>query len=227
MPFLLLLLVLVAIIFLPQWWAKNTFAKYAKPLDHIQGTGGELALHLLKRFNMNEVNVEETEQGNDHYDPESKTVRLSPKNYHDKSLTAVAVATHEVGHAIQHHNNEAKLALRSRLIKVSMKLEKIGSIIMMVMPIAILLTKSPVAGFVFFATGFLTIAGATVIHLVTLPVEWDASFGKALPILKEGYIHEDEYKAVDQILKAAAFTYVAASLMSILNVWRWIALLRR
>ncbi len=215
------------IVFLPQWWAKNVFAKHSKPQDHIQGTGGELAEHLIKRFEMAEVTVEETKEGNDHYDPESKTVRLSPKNYHDKSLTAVAVATHEVGHAIQHHNNEAKLALRSRLIKVSMKLEKYGSVIMMVMPIVLVLTRSPAAGLVFFATGFLTIAGSSLIHLVTLPVEWDASFGKALPILKEGYIHEDEFQAVDQVLKAAAFTYVAASLMGILNVWRWIALLRR
>lgn len=227
MPVLILLLVVVIIVFLPQWWAKNTFAKYATPQDHIQGTGGELAVHLLKRFEMTEVKVEETDEGNDHYDPETRTVRLSPKNYHDKSLTAVAVATHEVGHAIQHHKKEAKLALRTRLIKVSMKLEKIGSIIMMVMPIVLLLTRNPAAGFIFFATGFLTIAGSTIIHLVTLPVELDASFGKALPILKEGYIREDEEKAVDQILKAAAFTYVAASLMSILNVWRWFALLRR
>ena len=227
MPILILLLVLVIIIFLPQWWAKNTFAKYATPQDHIQGTGGELALHLLERFDMHEVQVEETTEGNDHYDPESRTVRLSPKNFHDKSLTAVAVASHEVGHAIQHHNKEAKLELRTRLIKTSMKLEKIGSIIMMIMPIVILVTRNPAAGFVFFATGFLTIAGSTVIHLVTLPVELDASFGKALPILKEGYIRKDEEKAVDQILKAAAFTYVAASLMSILNVWRWFALLRR
>jgi len=227
MPIFILLLVVVAIIFLPQWWAKNIFAKYSVPQDHIQGTGGELAQHLLKRFEMTEVAVEETDEGNDHYDPESRTVRLSPKNFHDKSLTAVAVATHEVGHAIQHHNQETKLALRTRLIKVSMKLEKVGSIIMMVMPIVLLLTRNPAAGFIFFATGFLTIAGSSVIHLVTLPVEWDASFGKALPILKEGYIREDEYKAVDQILKAAAFTYVAASFMSILNVWRWLALLRR
>jgi len=227
MPVLILLLIVVVIVFLPQWWAKNTFAKYSNHQDHIQGTGGELALHLLERFNMSDVNVEETDEGNDHYDPESRTVRLSPKNFQDKSLTAVAVATHEVGHAIQHHNKEAKLELRSRLIKVSMKLEKLGSAIMMIMPIVVLITKSPAAGFIFFATGFLTIAGSTMIHLVTLPVEWDASFGKALPILKEGYIREDEQKAVDKILKAAAFTYVAASLMSILNVWRWIALLRR
>lgn len=126
MPFLVIALVAM-IVFLPQWWAKSVFAKHSKPQDHIQGTGGELAEHLIKRFEINEVTVEETTVGNDHYDPESKTVRLSPRNYHDKSLTAVAVATHEVGHAIQHQNNEAKLALRSRLIKVSMKLEKYGS----------------------------------------------------------------------------------------------------
>lgn len=223
---LFFLLLLVVIVFFPQWWAKRVFAKYSEPQDHIQGTGGELARHLLDRFDI-DVSVEETDEGNDHYDPESKTVRLSPKNFHDNSLTAVAVATHEVGHAIQHHNNESKLALRSRLIETSIKLQKVGSIIMMIMPIVILLTRNPLAGLIFFATGFLTISGATVIHLVTLPVEWDASFGKALPILKEGYIREEEFSAVDQILKAAAFTYVASSLMSILNVWRWIALLRR
>lgn len=227
MPIIIVLLLVVVIVFLPQWWAKRTFAKYADPQDHIQGTGGELALHLLERFDMHEVNVEETEEGNDHYDPESKTVRLSPKNYHDKSLTAVAVATHEVGHAIQHHQQEAKLALRSRLVKVSINLEKIGSVIMMVMPIVFVLTKSPAAGVLMFAMGFLTIAGSSLIHLVTLPVEWDASFGKALPILQQGYIRPDELPAVEKILKAAAFTYVAASLMSLLNIWRWLALLKR
>lgn len=227
MPFLLLIVLVMMIVFLPQWWAKKVFAKHSTHQDHLQGTGSELAKHLIERFEIDGVSVEESEEGNDHYDPESKTVRLSPKNYHDKSLTAVAVATHEVGHAIQHHNNEAKLALRSRLVKVSVKLEKFGSIMMMVMPIVLVITRSPAAGIIFFATGFLTIAGSTLIHLVTLPVEWDASFGKALPILKEGYVREDEFQAIDQVLKAAAFTYVASSLMGLLNVWRWIALLRR
>ncbi len=63
--------------------------------------------------------------------------------------------------------------------------------------------------------------------MVTLPVEWDASFGKALPILKEGYVREQDYAAVNTILKAAAFTYIAASLTSLLSVWRWMALLKR
>lgn len=227
MHILILVAFIVFIIFVPQWWAKKTFKRYSEEQEHIDGTGGELAEHLLKRFEMSHVGVEVTEEGNDHYDPESKMVRLSPSNYNNKSLTAVAVAAHEVGHAIQDHRNETKLALRSTLVKSSIKLQKFGSIIMMVMPIVVIATRSPLAGFVFFATGLLSIAGSSIVHLVTLPVEWDASFGKAMPILKEGYIREQDHAAVNSILKAAAFTYIAASLTSILSIWRWIALLRR
>ncbi len=224
---ILVILFIIALIFGPQFWAKRVFERYAKKQDHISGTGGELARHLLDRFDMEHVGVEETEKGGDHYDPECKMVRLSPNNYNDNSLTAVAVAAHEVGHAIQDHNNESKLALRTTLVKQAQKLSRIGSIFMMVMPIIMVITRNPGAGLFFMLAGLSSIAGAAVVHLVTLPVEWDASFGKALPILREGYIQENEIVAVDKILKAAALTYVAASLMSILNVWRWVALLRR
>ncbi len=226
MVFIIILLLIVAIIFAPQWWAKSTFERYANKQDHIPGTGGELARHLLDRHNMQHVKVEITEHG-DHYDPEAKMVRLSASNYNDNSLTAVAVAAHEVGHAIQDHQNEVKLALRTSLVKLADKSSKLGSVFIMIMPIAILITRSPAAGFFFFATGLLSIAGAAIVHLVTLPVEWDASFGKALPILKEGYIRDDDIVAVEKILKAAALTYVSVALLSILNIWRWVALLRR
>ena len=208
-------------------WAKHVFKRYAVERDYIPGTGGELATHLIERFEMHEVGVEETEEGHDHYDPETKMVRLSPSNFNLKSLTAVAVAAHEVGHAIQHHRKESKLELRTRLVETSIKLEKMGSIIMMIMPVVVIITRSPIAGGIFFITGLLTIAGSSLIHLVTLPVEWDASFGKALPILSEGYVREEDQTAINKILKAAAFTYIAASLTSLLSVWRWAALLRR
>lgn len=223
---LLLLGILIAIIFLPQWWAKSTFERYSISQDHIPGSGAELARHLLNRFEMPHVAVEVTEEG-DHYDPETKAVRLSPKNYHDNSLTAVAVAAHEVGHAIQDNRHETKLALRTALVKLADKSSKIGSVMIMIMPVAVLLTRSPAAGFFFFAAGLLSIAGAAIVHLITLPVEWDASFGKALPILKADYIRDEDVPAVEQILKAAALTYVSVALLSILNVWRWVALLRR
>lgn len=226
MHIILLILLLIALIFGPQWWANYTFKRYAKKQDHIPGTGGELARHLLDRFEMKEVQVEITEQG-DHYDPEAKTVRLTENNYNDNSLTAVAVAAHEVGHAIQHHNNEAKLILRTRLVKIAEKVAKLGTIIMVVMPLVMLITRSPIAGILLTLAGLGSIAGSAVIHLVTLPVEWDASFSKALPILKQDYIQTQDHVAVERILKAAALTYVAASLASIFNIWRWVVLLRR
>ena len=83
-----------------QWWARYIFRRYADVLPRIPGTGGELARHLLDRFGMFDVRVEKTENSGDHYDPEHRAVRLSPDNYDSKSLTAVAVAAHEVGHAI-------------------------------------------------------------------------------------------------------------------------------
>jgi Zn-dependent membrane protease YugP len=226
MHIILLILLFIGLIFGPQWWARYTFKRYAKKQDHIPGTGAELARHLLDRFDIKEVQVEITKQG-DHYDPDAKRVRLTESNYNDNSLTAVAVAAHEVGHAIQHHNNEAKLILRTRLVKVAEKSAKLGSIIMVVMPLVMIITRSPVAGVLLTVAGLASIAGSAVIHLVTLPVEWDASFGKALPILKQDYIQKEDHAAVERILKAAAFTYVAASLASIFNIWRWIVLLRR
>lgn len=211
----------------PQFWARYIFKKYAKPLDRIQGTGGELARHLLDRFEMNNVAVEQTQPGGDHYDPETRTVRLSPDNYDQNSLTAVAVAAHEVGHAIQHHRNEAKLALRTRLIKATQTAQRIGAGAMLVFPIIMVVTRTPSAGLLMLVIGLLSMGSAALVHLITLPVELDASFGKAMPILKEGYISRQDEVAVNQILKAAAWTYVAASLASLLNVGRWVALLRR
>ena len=227
MHFIIIILLIVAIIFGPQWWAKLVFKRYSKKQTHISGTGGELARHLLDRFGMQHVKVELTKDKGDHYDPESKVVRLSPNNYNDNSLTAVAVAAHEVGHAIQDERQESKLAIRTKLVAIANKTSKFGSIVMMVMPIALVLTRSPAAGFLFFLVGILSIAGSAIVHLITLPVEWDASFNKALPILKEGYIREADIPAVEKILKAAALTYVSVALMSILNIWRWIALVFR
>lgn len=227
MHFVLIFVIVISLLFGPQLWARYTFKKYAKPLKRIEGTGGELARHLLDRFDMSEVGVEKTQPGGDHYDPETRMVRLSPSNYDQNSLTAVAVAVHEVGHAIQHHRNEPNLALRTRLIKITQKAQKIGAVAMLVLPIVMMVTRAPSAGLMMLLIGLVSMGSAAVVHLVTLPVELDASFGKAMPILKEGYIAQQDEAAVNQILKAAAWTYVAASLASLLNIGRWIALMRR
>ena len=212
----------------PQWWARYIFRRYADVLPRIPGTGGELARHLLDRFGMFDVRVEKTETSGDHYDPEHRAVRLSPDNYDSKSLTAVAVAAHEVGHAIQHQRNEPKLMLRHRLVKLAQRIQQFGAGAMLLLPVAIAITRAPSAGLVMAAIGIGSMASATLVHLVTLPVELDASFGKALPILKTGnYIEPKDEIAVSRVLRAAALTYVASSLASLLNLARWLAFLRR
>lgn len=227
MPFILILIVGIAVLFGPQWWAQYTFRRYAKPLDRIQGTGAELARHLLDRFEMQHVKVEMAAADSDHYDPTDKTVRLSPSNFENKSLTAVAVAAHEVGHAIQHFRNEPLLAWRSRLAIFANSIQKFGVAAMMLMPIITAATRVPAIGGITFLIGIGSMLVATLVHLVTLPVEIDASFKKALPILETGYVDAEDIPKVRQILRAAALTYLAGSLSSLLNLWRWIAILRR
>lgn len=227
MPYLILALLIAALIFGPQLWARWTFRRYSTPRDDFPGTGGELARHLLDKFDMKEVAVEATDRG-DHYDPQSYCVRLSPDNYNGKSLTAIAVAAHETGHALQHHRGEQLLALRTRLVVLAQSAQQLGAAFMVAIPVITAITRIPHTGLLMFGLGLASMGMAAVVHLVTLPVEWDASFGKALPILRAGhYIDQKDERAVRQILRAAALTYFAASLASLLNLWRWLVLLRR
>lgn len=227
MPFIFILIVIIAILFGPQWWAQYTFRKYSNPLDKLQGTGGELARHLLDRFEMQHVKVEGTDPNSDHYDPLDQVVRLSPNNFDNKSLTAIAVAAHEVGHAIQHHRKEPLLMWRSRLAVFANAIQKFGVSAMMIMPVVTALTRAPTLAAFLLAVGIGSMFMATLVHLITLPVETDASFNKALPILEAGYIDAEDIPKVRRILRAAALTYLAGSLSSLLNLWRWIAILRR
>ncbi|MDH5446671.1 MAG: zinc metallopeptidase [Gammaproteobacteria bacterium] len=227
MHFVFITLLILLVVFGPQLWARYIFSRYSKPMSHIPGTGGELAVHLLERFKMEEVKVEKAEKQGDHYDPFRKVVCLSVSNHDDNSLTAIAVAAHEVGHAIQHHRDEAMLKWRTRLAMFAMVVQKIGAAAMLAMPIVMGITRAPISGVYLAAIGLGSMLVATLVHLVTLPVEIDASFGKALPVLKEGqYIQPEDETAVRRILTAAALTYVAASLASLLNLWRWIRILR-
>lgn len=192
------------------------------------GTGGELADHLIQRFQLDGVVVEETVEGRDHFDPAAKTVRLSPSNYHGRSVTAVAVAAHEVGHAIQFHRNESIFELRKQYMPLAAKLGRWGIALMMSVPLAAVVLRSPIAiGMVIGISVLMQLAGALA-YLIVLPEEWDASFNKALPILIEGeYITEEQQAGAKQVLKAAALTYFAGALASILNIGRWLMVLRR
>lgn len=223
----LLVLAGAALIFGPQWWVRHVLTRYSTPLPRLPGTGGQLARHLLDQCGLREVRVESTPLG-DHYDPVSRCVRLLPRNLNGRSLTAVATAAHEVGHAIQDFAGYPPLHARTRLVNIAQYAEKVGSIAMLAIPVAVVAARAPSAGLLMFALGLISIGMSTLVHLITLPTEWDASFARALPLLKAGrYINAEEERHVRRILRACAFTYVAASLAALLNVARWIAVLRR
>ncbi|MCU7800190.1 MAG: zinc metallopeptidase [gamma proteobacterium symbiont of Lucinoma myriamae] len=226
MLYIILFIIFISIFFLPQWWIKHIMKRYSKTINALPGTGGELAQHLIDQYQL-PVTLEATDQG-DHYDPQSKTVRLSAEYLNGKSLTAIAIAAHEVGHAVQDFQKDELLILRGKMVVASQRFQKIGAGIIFAAPLMTAFTHSPLAGVVIALIGFLSIASSVVVHFISLPVEFDASFNKALPLLKEGnYVTKRDLIAVRKVLLAAALTYVAAALAGLLNVWRWIALLRR
>jgi len=224
---IVILVILLAILIAPQLWTKYVFKKYRGHREEYSGTGGELARHLLDRFEMQDVQVETTEIG-DHYDPQAKVVRLTPDNYNGKSLTAVTVAAHEVGHAIQDKTSYKPLQERTKLIRVAQGAQKIGSFVMMGIPLMAMVTRSPAGGVLVFMAGLAVMSIGALVHLVTLPVEWDASFRRALPVLEQGhYISPTDMEGARKILTAAALTYVAGSLAGLLNIYWWIRMMRR
>ena len=224
----LVLLILLIIIFVPQFWVKHILGRYSQTIEELPGTGGELAQHLVNQFKLDGVAVESTANGNDHYDPEAKKICLSEEHFNGKSLTAVTIAAHEFGHALQHDMHYKPLLLRTRLAKISAVAEKVASFILVSLPFTVILIRLPLFNLILLACGLTIMSLPILLHLMTLPVEFDASFNRALPILSEGkYIPPSAMPVAKQILSAAAMTYVAASLGSLLNFYRWIAILRR
>jgi Zn-dependent membrane protease YugP len=214
----------LGLIFSPQFWIKWVMEKHAREQPQFPGTGGELARHLLDMAGLEDVKLERID-GGDHYSPDEKTVRLSQRNYDGKSVTAVAVAAHEVGHALQHKDNYAPLMLRQGLAGIANTLERTGGVLLMATPVIFSVTHSPVVLLAELVLGLGILASTVVIHIFTLPTEFDASFKRALPILVN-YLRPEDMPGARQVLKAAAFTYVASALVSILNIARWLRILR-
>ena len=221
------LLIILAFIFGPSLWVKLVMKKYSQEKSEIPGTGGELARHLIKQLSLKDVTVETTNLG-DHYDPIEKKVRLSQEHYESKSLTAIAIAAHEVGHAIQDQQGAKRLATRTKLIPVVNNVARWSAFIISLSPVIGIITRHPMPFSFLLLLGLSGFIARMVIHAVTLPIEFDASFSKALPLLREGkYVSQSDEKAVSHILRAAALTYVSAAMADILNLSRWIIILSR
>ena len=220
-------LIVLAMIFGPSLWVKFVMRRYSTEKPEMPGTGGELAKHLIKRFSLKDVEVETTELG-DHYDPIEKKVRLSREHYESKSLTAVAIAAHEVGHAIQDHQGDKRLATRTKMVPIVNLLARWSVVIISLSPVIGIITRHPMPFSLLLFLGLSGFIARMMVHAVTLPIEFDASFSKALPILREGnYVSQSNEKAVSHVLRAAALTYVSAALADILNLSRWIFILLR
>jgi uncharacterized protein len=227
MAIVVVIVLVLGIVFLPGIWVKRVMERYSQPTDRYSGSGAELARHLLDKNELQHVKVEVTEDG-DHYHPIEKAVRLSQDNFDGHSLTAITIAAHEVGHAIQDKQAYTPLRLRTQLVRVSAPIQRIGAGLLMVSPFIGTISRVPQLGILMFAGGFLTLATSTLIHFVTLPTEFDASFARALPMLnRHNILKEADRPYAHKLLTAAALTYVAASLMSLLNIARWWAILRR
>jgi Zn-dependent membrane protease YugP len=222
----LFLALVLGLAVLPQMWVRRVIARHSGNRPDLAGTGGEFARHLLEEMRLGHVKVEETPLG-DHYDPEAKAIRLMPQHFRGRSLAALVIAAHETGHAMQDATDYAPLKARTELAKRAVWMERIGAVVMLAAPIMMVLAKGVHVLLMEVAAGLMILGMSIAMHAYTLPVEFDASFRRALPLLKAGkYISDRDMPAARQLLRAAAFTYVAAAAMSLLDVARWLRVLR-
>ncbi len=223
-----LVVIALAVILGPQLWARQALARHGRERPDLPGSGADFARHLLARAHMDDYRVAPAGDGvGDHFDPTHRVVALSAAHHDKRSLAAVVVAAHEVGHAIQHHIGYRPLYARQRLARAAMIAEKFAAIALIAMPFLAVVTRLPAAGAGLLLLGVGSMLVPVLVHLVTLPVEFDASFRRALPILELGYLDPDDLPAARRILAACALTYVAGALASLLNFARWIRVLRR
>ena len=203
---------------------QSTFNKFTNVSSARGMTGAEVAAQLLAAAGIRDVNIEAVPgQLTDHYDPRDKTVRLSDAVYGQRSLAAVGVAAHEVGHAIQHHADYMPLALRSNLFPVV----NIGSRLSMPLLMIGLFMSYSGFGMWMLYSGILLFSFVVLFQLVTLPVEFNASSHAIALLQDQNILSADEAAPAKQVLDAAALTYVAAAIMGLLNLIRFLLLARR
>ncbi|MDX2265043.1 MAG: zinc metallopeptidase [Hyphomicrobiales bacterium] len=225
-PLIVGVLLLAAIAVLPQMWVRGTLKKHGADRPDLGGTGAEFARHVLDGMKLNHVKVEETDLG-DHYDPDEKAVRLSRDHYGGRSVAAIAVAAHEVGHAMQDATDYGPFRTRKAIARQAVWVQRIGSVVILAAPLMAAILRAP-GGLILELIGGLAILSVGVLmHLATLPVEFDASYKRALPLLEAGkFLPDEDMPAARSILRAAAYTYVAAAMMTLVNIFYWLRVLR-
>lgn len=204
-----------------QWKVQSTFRRYSEQRSSSGYTGAKVAAELMRRSGITDVRIEPV-QGRlaDHYDPRAKVLRLSPDVYESDSLAALGVAAHETGHALQHRDGYAPLALRSAIVPLASFGTNAAWILFLV-------------GWAFSSlrplmdVGIILFLGYVAFAIVTLPVEFNASNRAVQALQAQGFVAPAEAQGVRAVLNAAALTYVAAAAVAVLELVRLIILRNR
>ena len=223
--YLIFMLPALIITFIVQIKLKITYAKYSKVKNKRGLTGAQAAQETLRNAGVYGVRVEKT-SGNltDHFSPKENVIRLSNDVYNGTTIAAVGIACHEAGHAIQYDREYAPIKLRNTLIPVTNIGSKIGLVLII---LGILLAGFIQYSDVIFFVGIILYSLVVVVQLVTLPVEFNASRRAMESIRGSGMLSDDECRGARKVLTAAALTYVAALISSVMTVLYYVALANR
>lgn len=216
-PTMILIIPALILAIYAQIKVKGTYTKYREIHNNRGMTGYQAAQELLHMNGISGVEVEETEGTlSDHYDPRVKKVRLSTDNFRGTSLAALAVAAHEIGHVIQHAKGYFPLQIRHAILPVT----NFGSWLAFPLFIIGFFLRTPFL----MDLGIVLYAGVVVFHLVTLPVEYNASGRALLQLESHGFLSSVEVGGAKKVLNAAALTYVATTAVAIMHLVRLLIL---
>lgn len=214
---MLLLIPAIILMLYAQQKVKSTYAKYSAESSRRGKTGKEVAQYILQQNGLGNIPIEVSEgKLSDHYDPVKKILRLSGENYSGRSIAALGVAAHEVGHAIQHDTGYAPLNIRNTILPAA----NFGSTLAFPLFIGGFLFSIPSL----IDIGIILFSAAVVFQIVTLPVEFDASKRAVTTLQTAGILEPDEIQKAKKVLNAAALTYVAAAAVAVMHLIRLIIL---
>lgn len=208
----LLVIVGAIIMALAQMKVSSAYNKYSRIENSRHLTGRDVAYEILNQHGLSDVQIYEVKGHlSDHYNPSNLTLNLSSEIYHGTSIASLAVAAHECGHALQHQEDYKPLTFRNMIVPVCNISQTIGWVAIL---LGLFIGKSSISWL-----GVLLMSLMLLFQIVTLPVEFDAS-SRALSILNDRYLTENEYPGAKKMLTAAALTYVAAMLSTLLSLLR-------
>ncbi len=218
--YLIIMFIAMALGLITQGYVKSAFRKWSGVPLATQRTGAQVARAMLDSEGLHDVSIERV-QGrlSDHFDPRSNVLRLSPEVYSEATVAAAGVAAHEAGHAVQHARGYAASRLRSALVPVA-NLGSQAAWILILMGLWIGITGIAWLGVALFA-------GAVLFQVVTLPVEFDASRRALAALSTTGLLPAEQVSGARNVLTAAALTYIAATLVSVMQLLYWVGVVRR